>query len=302
MNARQTPDYNHDQSQRDVPEHPRRTFRPRLLPHQAHAAGARARRRELQAAFGRQGPERRRQCAGAVCGDVPPALRLGRDLSSRLRPAHERDHGRHAELHRHRAGDADQRSRHRLRNSMIGSKRAAWLLTLGALVIGLQGCAVLPPPAEREPSVAMPASPNEPLGRIALQSVPAGLESGFRPLPLATWSMDARLTLVREARTSLDLQCYLLQNDVTGHTLARAVRDAAVRGVRVRLLVDDLYTADNMPMLLGLAAYPNVEVRLFNPFAGGRGFGLTRWLVGLNEFSRINHRMHNKLMVADGAF
>ena len=185
---------------------------------------------------------------------------------------------------------------------MIGSKRAAWLLTLVALVVGLQGCAVLPPPAEREPSTAVPASPNEPLGRIALQSVPTDADSGFRPLPLATWSMDARLTLVREARTSLDLQCYLLQNDVTGHTLARAVRDAALRGVRVRLLVDDLYTAENMPMLLGLAAYPNVEVRLFNPFAGGRGFGLTRWLVGLNEFSRINHRMHNKLMVADGAF
>jgi putative cardiolipin synthase len=114
--------------------------------------------------------------------------------------------------------------------------------------------------------------------------------------------MDARLTLVREARKTLDLQFYLLQNDVTGHTLARAVRDAALRGVRVRLLVDDLYTAENMPMLLGLAAHPNIEVRLFNPFAGGRGFGLTRWVVGLNEFSRINHRMHNKLMVADGAF
>ncbi|HZT54642.1 MAG TPA: phospholipase D family protein [Burkholderiaceae bacterium] len=185
---------------------------------------------------------------------------------------------------------------------MTPSKRAAWLLALGALVLGLHGCAVLPPPAEREVSVAVPASANEPLGRIALQSVPAGQDSGFRPLPLANWSMDARLTLVREARKTLDLQFYLLQNDVTGHTLARAVRDAALRGVRVRLLVDDLYTAENIHLLLGLAAYPNVEVRLFNPFAGGRGFGLTRWLVGLNEFSRINHRMHNKLMVADGAF
>jgi len=114
--------------------------------------------------------------------------------------------------------------------------------------------------------------------------------------------MDARLALTNRAEQSLDLQYYLLQDDLTGHRLLRAVRDAALKGVRVRILVDDLYTARSSGLLVALAAYPNVQIRLFNPFAAGRRSLATRWLFGLNEFSRINHRMHNKLFIADGAF
>ncbi|WP_394780491.1 phosphatidylserine/phosphatidylglycerophosphate/cardiolipin synthase family protein [Undibacterium sp.] len=179
--------------------------------------------------------------------------------------------------------------------------RTAFLLLLACLTIVLQGCASLPPPVHREPTSAIPASANDELGRVAAQSVPEG-KSGFRALPLAAFSMDARLTLVQHARTSLDLQYYLLQNDVTGHKLVRAVRDAAARGVRVRILVDDLYTADNDLMLLALAAYPNIEIRLFNPFPTGRSYAFTRWLFAAGDFARVNHRMHNKMLIADGAF
>lgn len=171
-----------------------------------------------------------------------------------------------------------------------------------ALLAFVPGCAMLPPHVERPHSAAIPASAGELLGRISAQSVPANQSSGFRPLPMSPWSMDARLTLVAQAQKSLDLQYYLLHNDVTGHKLARAVRDAAVRGVRVRLLVDDLYTADSDEMLLALAAYPNVEIRLFNPFPSGRASMATRWLYALGDFSRINRRMHNKMLIADGAF
>lgn len=178
-----------------------------------------------------------------------------------------------------------------------------WLAAMmaGALAL-IQGCAVLPPPAERAPSAAIPASSESELGRIAAQSAPAAGQSAFRPMPFASWAMDARLTLVRRAQKTLDIQYYLLQNDVTGHTLLRAVRDAAMRGVRVRLLVDDLYTADSDRMLLQFAAYPNVEVRLFNPFPSGRAFAFTRWTFALADFARVNHRMHNKMLIADGAF
>ncbi len=176
------------------------------------------------------------------------------------------------------------------------------LLAAFALLALVQGCAMLPPHAERPHTAAIPASPAELLGRIAAQSVPDPQSSGVRPLPMSPWSMDARLTLVAHAQKSLDLQYYLLHNDVTGHKLARAVRDAAVRGVRVRLLVDDLYTADSDEMLLALAATPNVEIRLFNPFPSGRASMMTRWAFALGDFSRINHRMHNKMLIADGAF
>ena len=69
---------------------------------------------------------------------------------------------------------------------------------------------------------------------------------------------------------SLDVQYYLIQNDRTGRLLLRNLRDAARRGVRVRLLVDDLYTTGGDALFVGLAAFPNVEVRLFNPFCCGR--------------------------------
>ena len=74
-----------------------------------------------------------------------------------------------------------------------------------------------------------------------------------------------------------------------------------MRGVRVRLLVDDLYTFGGDPMFIGLAAFPNVEVRLFNPFCCGRGGLLSKYTASLLDFGRLNHRMHNKLFIADGA-
>ncbi|MBB3177287.1 phospholipase D family protein [Variovorax sp. Sphag1AA] len=125
--------------------------------------------------------------------------------------------------------------------------------------------------------------------------------SGARVLPQAAFALDARLALIRRARSSLDLQYYLLGNDKTGKLIARELRDAAARGVRVRLLLDDFYTTELDPMLLGLAAHPNIEIRLFNPFVTGRDHTATRWLNFAADFRRLNHRMHNKLFIADGA-
>jgi putative cardiolipin synthase len=82
----------------------------------------------------------------------------------------------------------------------------------------------------------------------------------------------------------------------------RNLRDAALRGVRVRLLVDDLYTAGADPMFRGLAAFPNVEVRLFNPFCCARQSIASKYVASIADFRRLNHRMHNKLFIADGVF
>src|SRR5438093_13582490 len=81
----------------------------------------------------------------------------------------------------------------------------------------------------------------------------------------------------------------------------RNLRDAAVRGVRVRLLVDDLYTVGGDPLFVGLAAFPNVEVRLFNPFCCARQSFASKYAASLLDLGRLNHRMHNKLFIADGA-
>ena len=134
----------------------------------------------------------------------------------------------------------------------------AWLRALAAfgLVLALQGCASLAD-LQKTPSTAIPAAADSPLAALLPPDLTPGSGSAFRPLAFSSFSMDARLTLIREARVSLDIQYYLLADDLTGRAFLRAVRDAAVRGVRVRILVDDLYTASNDRLLQGIAAFPN---------------------------------------------
>ncbi|SEA94392.1 phospholipase D family protein [Variovorax sp. YR216] len=166
----------------------------------------------------------------------------------------------------------------------------------------LTACASVPPRTITPYAPGLPPSPATELGRLTagFRTDPDGL-SGARVLPQAAFALDARLALIRRARSSLDLQYYLIGNDKTGKLIARELRDAAMRGVRVRLLLDDFYTANLDPMLLGLAAHPNVEIRLFNPFVTGREHTATRWMNFAADFRRLNHRMHNKLFIADGA-
>jgi putative cardiolipin synthase len=185
--------------------------------------------------------------------------------------------------------------------------RATWILPalcrllVAGLCLLLGACAMLPPRPPTPPSQALPASPDTVLGRIAADSAPAPDLTGFRLMPIGSFALDTRLTLIQRAQRSLDLQYYDLQDDRTGRYLLRALRDAALRGVRVRLLLDDLYTAGHDDLLVALAATPHLELRLFNPFPAGRSGLSSRFIASLGDFSRVNHRMHNKLFIADGA-
>ena len=150
-------------------------------------------------------------------------------------------------------------------------------------------------------AAAAKPSIDSPLVKMVQASSPSPELTGFRLMPLASYSLDARVELIRRAQYSLDIQYYLIANDRTGRLLLRNVRDAANRGVRVRVLVDDLYTSGADPMFIGLSAFPNVEVRLFNPFCCGRESLLSKYTASLFDFRRVNHRMHNKLFIADAA-
>ena len=182
-------------------------------------------------------------------------------------------------------------------------RRLGGLFLALLVALSLGACTTLPS-INREviASEAIPLSPSTTLGRIAQSSAPAPELSGFRLMPLGLFSLDARVQLARRAEISLDVQYYHFENDETGRWLLRALRDAAERGVRVRLLLDDLYTGGQDPLWLAFAAHENVQVRLFNPFCCARDQGQGgRFLASLNEWSRVNHRMHNKLFIADGA-
>jgi putative cardiolipin synthase len=164
----------------------------------------------------------------------------------------------------------------------------------------MAGCAGLPADVQRKPSMAIADGADTLLGRLVKSAAPPGEPlSGFRLLPMPQFSLHARIELARRAQRSIDVQYYLVQNDETGRYLLRALRDAADRGVRVRLLVDDLYTAGADPLFTSFASHPNVEVRLFNPFPAGRDRLGTRWAASLFDFDRVHRRMHNKLYVVD---
>ena len=100
------------------------------------------------------------------------------------------------------------------------------------------------------------------------------------------------------AQRTLDVQYFIWESDATGRILVDRLLRAADRGVRVRVLVDDANLKEHRDApIAALDAHPNVEIRLFNPFAH-RG---SRLLGFATDFDRVNHRMHNKLMVMDNA-
>jgi putative cardiolipin synthase len=185
----------------------------------------------------------------------------------------------------------------------IGARTLCRLFALGLALLAFTGCTSLPT-VDRQAiaSEAIPLSEATTLGRIANGYRPAPDQSGFRLMPLGKFSLDTRIQLARRAEVSLDVQYYQFENDETGRWLLRALRDAADRGVRVRLLIDDFYTSGSDELFLAFAAHKNIEVRIFNPFFVARGSGqTTRFVASVGDWKRVNHRMHNKLFVADGA-
>jgi len=174
-----------------------------------------------------------------------------------------------------------------------------------ALVIAcLAGCSTLPPGADapRIRSVALDHPEASALGQDVerLAQAHPGV-SGFRLLSTGADGFLARVQMVRAAQRSLDLQYFILRGDATGRLLAQAVIDAADRGVRVRVLIDDGETLDGDQQILAINAHPNVQVRVFNPFRYRGHVQALRAVEFMLDASRLDYRMHNKLFIADNA-
>ena len=158
-------------------------------------------------------------------------------------------------------------------------------------------CASLPKTRTATPSSALAdTADSTSLGRAAARRMSElNAPSGINLIPRGPDAFLARLTLVDLAERSLDLQYYIWHDDTVGKLLIGAVLRAADRGVRVRLLIDDVGAAADDETLLLLDAHPNIEVRLFNPIASRSA--RTLWMI--TDFSRVNQRMHNKSITAD---
>jgi phosphatidylserine/phosphatidylglycerophosphate/cardiolipin synthase-like enzyme len=181
--------------------------------------------------------------------------------------------------------------------SMRVRRPARWV---AAAVLLISGCASLPPHVDSH-SEALHDPTTTSLGRMTEAEEVGKNLSGIRLLASGEEALDALIALADHAERTLDIQYYIIQQDESARILLQHVRSAADRGVRVRVLVDDLNTAGEDRRFMHLSEHVNVEVRVFNPFPGGRHTTWTRVLASANDISRINHRMHNKLFVADNA-
>jgi len=179
----------------------------------------------------------------------------------------------------------------------------AWRVILAlALAFGLSACATLREDVPKSESHALPGDPATPLGRIAGRVVSSDQPSAFRLLQSGRAALAARLALAERAKQTLDLQYYLFHADTSGQLLVETLLRAADRGVRVRVLLDDVDTADNEQAIIALDAHKHVQVRLYNPFRVRGNAPLGRAAEFLADRERLNRRMHNKLFVADSHF
>ncbi|MDB5846596.1 MAG: phospholipase [Rhodoferax sp.] len=177
-----------------------------------------------------------------------------------------------------------------------------WLLAVTLAWAGLSGCASLPSNVDRPVSQALTEPETTALGRLVkaqAAAANAGANSGFRLLSGAERAYTSRLALVEAAEKTLDLQYYAIHADASTDLIIARLREAAQRGVRVRILVDDFHTVGPDAQVLQLAFEPNIAIRLFNPLPGSRSSLMGRIVASMGDLAQAQRRMHNKLFIAD---
>ncbi|TDS84093.1 phospholipase D-like protein [Comamonas sp. JUb58] len=171
----------------------------------------------------------------------------------------------------------------------------------------LSACASkLPTQVDRPVSTAQPPAASSPLVQISQQRQKAESKagpgvSGFEILAGAQAAYGARLALVQGAQHTLDVQYYAIHADASTARLLESVVNAARRGVRVRVLLDDFHGTGRNAQVMRLAFEPNIEMRMFNPLPGDRDSPVSRMWNAATDFQRAQQRMHNKLFLADNA-
>jgi len=167
------------------------------------------------------------------------------------------------------------------------------ILTIAALI---SGCSTTSPTITQPPSYTLNSVSHTTLARSYKKEIDRQPRlSGFVLLGSGLDAFAARTELFRKAEKSIDVQYYLVRNDLTGHLFYRSLKQAADRGVRVRILLDDQYIATQPSGLAALDQHPNIEIRIFNPYSR-KAPRLLQYVFRLGEITR---RMHNKSVIVD---
>jgi putative cardiolipin synthase len=167
-------------------------------------------------------------------------------------------------------------------------------MILSAAVLLVAGCASLKPVELPDEYSLAPAQAELWTQLGALRS-----DDWLHLLNTGGEAFDWRLRLIDSATQSLDLQTFLWKDDASGLKVLRHIYEAADRGVRVRILLDDTFTATHDEAIWDIDHHPNIEFRIYNPFATRTSSMVVRQLLNLGDFSRVDHRMHNKVMLVD---
>lgn len=177
---------------------------------------------------------------------------------------------------------------------MVLSEPTRRLAALLAVATALTACAKVPFDAPRTPSYALPADASSDAVSRAV-STQTGAQSAYFELANGTDALGARLRMIESAQHSIDIATFLIKPDTASSILTHRLFDAANRGVRVRLLVDDVFTTADDTDLAVLDTHPNIEIRIFNPSSRNapKAMGF------LWDFKRVNRRMHIKTFVVD---
>jgi putative cardiolipin synthase len=155
---------------------------------------------------------------------------------------------------------------------------------------------MLPDNSKNIPSHVINKGENTSLGKTFKAQIEQ--HPGQSGVHLLSHGLDAfvgRAVLARLAERSIDVQYYMFHQDTVGRLLIKELLAAADRGVRVRMLIDDMYGEDGDDAWSALTSHPNMEVRLFNPFVRGHSKNLQY----LTRLKTVNYRMHSKTFTVD---
>ncbi len=163
------------------------------------------------------------------------------------------------------------------------------------LIAALYGCIATPElPSQPEEYALAPSSARHWQALTEVRS-----DDWFHVLNTGNQALDWRLRAIDSAVESVDLQTFIWKMDVPGTLVKQHLLAAAARGVRVRIMLDDSFTANIDQQLLEISNHPNVEIKIFNPYPIRNNRAVMRMVLNAASFNQLDHRMHNKLMVVD---
>ena len=175
------------------------------------------------------------------------------------------------------------------------------ILYLVIAAVLVSACATPIKPHDEPVSHAIPSTADNLAWKPLQDNLPSQDEtSWFSTLNTGEVSLIRRLALIDTATVSIDAMYFLWLEDAVGSLRFERLLKAADRGVRVRILIDDSFLAGEDSVLLALDEHPNIEMRIYNPFEKRSKGMVSRYIENMNDLSRTNHRMHNKLLIGDG--